>query len=138
MARKILKDERKVVQVQAVYDGSVDNWIKIISKLNEEILEIYDVMYGYSKGLPDEKYQITGVQYSALKDQFNLWKGNLREPDKILENIENEIRRKYRERVKANKTRGLTSDVNKVVEPVPVQKPDATPKLAVFKPYASK
>jgi len=52
-------------------------------------------MIGYSKGRSEPKYDITSQQYSALKDQFNLWKSNLREPDKVLAHINEELRKKH-------------------------------------------
>jgi len=126
MAR-ILKDERKVLNAQRIYDESVDNYLKIMNQLNAEIMDIWDIMDGYAKGKEDEKYNITAQQHSALKDQFNMWKANLREPDKILENIENELRKKHKRR-QAEDGKKSKDDITRGNAPY-----DATPKVAVFK-----
>lgn len=124
-------DDRRVIAAQRTYDESVDNWIRIIGQLNSEILQIYDLMDGYAKGKTDEKYNISSQQYAALKDQFNLWKSNLREPDKVLEHLDANLKKQFKERTKAKKEakkQAVAADV-KPVE----QKADAIPKVAVFK-----
>lgn len=122
---RLLKDERKVMQAQRIYDESVDNWLKMMDELNSNIMEIYDIISGYANGKKEEKYQLTPQQYSALKDQFNLWKSNLREPDKTIENIDNELRKKH-------KRRQAQTETNTEPKQKPVAQ-DATPRVAVFK-----
>ena len=94
-------DDRKITKAQRIYDESVNTYLTQLDKLTSEMPEIMDIMYGYSRGYEEPKYRISAGQYSALKDMYNIWKSNLKEPDKVLENIGNELKRKYKERKNA-------------------------------------
>lgn len=88
-------DSRKVKKAQEIYDDGVEKLLNILFSLNEEIVEINDLLQGYASGREEPKYQLSSAQYGALKDRFNLWLSNLRNPDQVLAHINNELRNKH-------------------------------------------
>jgi uncharacterized protein YukE len=88
-------DSRKVKKAQEIYDDGVEKLLNILFSLNEEIVEINDLLQGYASGREEAKYQLSSAQYGALKDRFNLWLSNLRNPDQVLAHINNELRNKH-------------------------------------------
>ncbi len=122
----ITKDERKVNRAQRLYDDSVDKYLNLIEKINDDIPEIVDLLHGYAMGKKEEKYQLTSAQYGALKEQLNIWKANVQNPEKILANINNKLK-------KVHKTNKLGDDP----KPSESEKGSDKPNLAVFRPKAA-
>lgn len=93
---KLKKDEKKVQIAQHAYDDGVDHFLTIIQSLNIDIIEICDLIHGYTMRWDDEKYDLTNSQFNALKDQRTFWLSFVKAPDKVLEHINNELREKHR------------------------------------------
>lgn len=106
----ISKDARKVNKAQKLYDESVDQYLDIIESLNSQIPEIYDILQGIAMGRTEDKYQVTSSRHAALKDQFNFWKENIKNPDKILANIDNELKNKFNAQSKDSKKSKIGED----------------------------
>ena len=93
--RYIPVDEKKVNKAQRIYDSSVDQYLEMIEKINDDIPEIVDILHGIAMGREEPKYQITKQQHSAMKDQLNIWKANIHNPEKVLSHIHGELKKRY-------------------------------------------
>lgn len=120
------KDSRKVKKAQELYDSGLDKYLDIMEDLTDEIVEINDLLRGYAAGREEPEYQLSSAQYGALKDRFNMWLSNLKNPDKILEHINDELRKKHSQKgeVKGSDPKSKSTSIKK--EPV----------VAVFSPKA--
>ena len=124
----ITNEERKVARAQKLYNEGVDQYLKIIEDLNEKIPDIYDTIHGVAMGRKGKKYDVTSMQYGALKDQFHLWKSNIQNPEKAIAHLNNELRKKYQRQKK---------NANATAEQKPKEEQSAAPKIALFSPKAS-
>lgn len=118
------KDSRKVKKAQELYDSGIDKYLQIMEGLNEEIIEINDILQGYAAGREEPQYQLTSAQYGALKDRFNMWLSNLKNPEKVLEHINEGLRKKHNQKGERKEGSPQSTQINK--EPV----------VAVFSPKA--
>ena len=101
------KDEKKVQLAQHAYDEGIDHFLQIIKNINVDIVEICDLIHGYTMRLgkqadpqdqddPLHKYNLSAAQYAALKEQRNFWLSYIKAPDKLLDHINNELREKHK------------------------------------------
>jgi len=114
----ITKDERRVNKAQTVYDSSLENYLAMVDRINQDIPEICDILHGVAMGRTESKYQIDNRQLAQLEKQLNVWKANVQNPDKVLANINDELKKKFGSQKKPDKENS------------------STPKLAVFSPTA--
>lgn len=115
----ITKDERRVNKAQTLYDSSLEHYLAMIEKINQDIPEICDILHGVAMGRSEPKYQVDNRQITQLEKQLAVWKANVQNPDKVLANINDELKKKFG----SQKSPDQDNSSNK-------------PKLAVFSPRA--
>ena len=91
----ITKDEKRVNRAQSLYDNGLDKFLDIITQIDKDIPEICDILHGSAMDKPDEKYQITKERRAALKDQLALWKANVQNPEKVLAQINDGLKKSH-------------------------------------------
>ena len=91
----ISKDERNLNKAQSLYDEGVEHYLSITERLNADALEMFDILEGLRKGLPDDKYQITPRQEKALNAQFKLWMSKVENPERAMSFLHGALKDKY-------------------------------------------
>ena len=91
----ITKDERRVNKAQTLYDNGLDKYLDMIALIDKDVDNIKNLIHGYALGKPDVKYQLTVTQYNALKDQLNTWKAHNQNPEKVLSQINDGLKKKF-------------------------------------------
>lgn len=116
----ITKDQRKVNKAQDLYDKGSEHYLNMIEMISKDIPEICDILHGVAMGKKGDKYKVSKERVASLKDQLNIWKANVQNPEKILAHIDNGLKKAY----KKGQSKGGSNS-----------KP-SQPKLAVFSPKA--
>lgn len=115
----ITKDERRVNKAQVQYDQGLDLYQEMIDNITKDIPEICDILHGVAMGRTEAKYQVEDRQLKMLEKQLNVWKDNVKNPDKILAHINDELKKKFGSQKSPEQDNGSNK-----------------PKIAVFSPRA--
>ena len=91
----ITKDDRRVNKAQALYDSGLGKLQTLIEQIDRDIPEISDILHGHAMGKSDAKYQISKEVRSALREQLNLWKANVQNPERVLANINDGLKKSH-------------------------------------------
>ena len=88
----ISKSETNINKAQRLADAKAEKDLEIHASI--DIDHVRDILSGIAAGKTDAKYQITTQQYSALRDEFSLWKAF--NPDKILANQGGKVKERHK------------------------------------------